>query len=253
MTDPIAEISNNPATSPKPPTPPLIAYKTFRTFLESLRVTMPDHIDRSIMHSYSGGVQSQLVQLFKQFKLVEPNAAPSDRLKALVASDGPDRQAKLAEIVREAYPFLFAPDFPMLSATGKQLADAFTATGITGDSIRKAIVFFLAAAKEAGIQTSPFFKKLKLRAGQNGIKRAQRVQTDDDPLADEEEEPDDSGPANASKRGSSRTITLRGGGSATLLFDVDVWSMTPEDQTFVFEMIKRMTEYEQKSTSAPAT
>jgi hypothetical protein len=46
-------------------------------------------------------------------------------------------------------------------------------------------------------------------------------------------------------RGSSRTICLRGGGSATLSFDVDVWSMTPEDQQFVFDMIKRMTEYEQ--------
>ncbi|HWQ55741.1 MAG TPA: hypothetical protein VN442_18790 [Bryobacteraceae bacterium] len=209
---------------------------------------MPDRIDRSIMHSYSGGVQTQLVQVFKCLKLVEANSAPSDTLKALIASDGSSRQTKLAAIVREAYPFLFNDGFPLGSATGKQLIDAFTVTGISGDSVRKAIAFFLGVAKDAGIQTSPYFKKLKLRAGQNGTKRVQK--TVDEEGVDGVDDEDENREPQSAQRGSSRTITLRGGGSATLSFDVDVWSMTAEDQQFVFDMIKRMTEYEQAKASA---
>jgi hypothetical protein len=43
--------------------------------------------------------------------------------------------------------------------------DQFSNVGLRGDSIRRSIAFFLAAAKDAGIKLSPYFDKIQSRSG----------------------------------------------------------------------------------------
>ena len=116
--------------------------------------------------------------------------------------------------------------------------------------VSKPIPFFLAACKDSGIQVSPYFKKLQLRPGAPRPGRKLREEVGDDNGKPEVIMPTDPSPRSS---GSSRTISLRGGGSATLKFDVDVWSMPPEDQEFVFGLIRKMTEYEQTQPKEKST
>jgi hypothetical protein len=230
-----------PTVESKPSAPPVVSYKTFRTFLDGLRVTMPDQIDRSIMHSYSGGVQSQLVHAVKSLHLVNQQNAPTETLRDLVNAEAADRQTHLAAVLRSSYPFLFDGKFSLKSATGRQLIDAFTSTGITGDTVRKAIAFFLAAAKDAGIPLSPYFKKLKLRSLQNGGRRAARPD-DDETQVDTGNNDDEPIPEKPSA-GESLMIELKSGGTLTVSASTSFFKMSPTDRAFVFEIIDRLQKY----------
>lgn len=146
-------------------------------------------------------------------------------------------------MLKACYPGMF--EIGLEHAPPNQFNDALRQYQVSGSTLEKARSFFLQAAKFAEITLSSgiqHFSKQGAPAGR--IRRAVNGRNREE--ADEEDDiPEDPAPT-PPQRGTSRTITLRGSGSATLSFDVDVWSMTPEDQGFVFEMINRMTEYEQK-------
>jgi hypothetical protein len=150
-----------------------------------------------------------------------------------------DRKKYIATILEVSYPAVF--ETGLEHATPNQFNDALRQYNVSGTTLDKARSFFLQAAKFAEIKLSPGIQHLS-KPGASGRKR--KVQNGKS-REEEVEEIEESEVLASKKTGSSRTIALRGGGSATLAFDVDVWSMTPEDQQFVFDMIKRMTEYEQ--------
>lgn len=155
-------------TGQKAKSPPYIAYKTFIGFVDSLRKAIPGRIDRSVMHTMSGGTQSHMTHALRTMDLVTDSGIPTESFKALIMSQGEDRKKAIQECLRVGYPFLFAPSsIDLETATGKQMLEAFDNCGLRGDSIRRSIAFFLAAAKEAGLKTSPYFIKIQSRSGGN--------------------------------------------------------------------------------------
>ncbi|MCH7922481.1 MAG: DUF5343 domain-containing protein [Nitrospinae bacterium] len=153
--------------------PPYLPYKTFKNFIEGLRVAMPGRIDRSLMGTMSGAMQSQVLKALEYLDLVSPHGLPSERLNRLVNSEGPDRQKVLREILLKGYPFLFEEGFNLQTATARQLEEQFSESGVSGDTIRKSIAFFLAAAKDADLTLSPFVAK-KSRGVRKGSQRARK-------------------------------------------------------------------------------
>lgn len=152
--------------------PPYIAYKTLRTFLENMKVAIPARIDRSLMRSMSGGTQSMLISALEYLKLISPvNGIPTDKLNRFVHSEGGEKQRVLKEILTASYPFLFKEDFDLNRATTHQLQECFSNIGTSGDTSRKCIAFFMAAAKEAGITMSPHIKARGPRVGSSKSKR----------------------------------------------------------------------------------
>lgn len=161
-------------TEKRQPVPPYVAYRTFKNFLDSLRVAMPARIDRSIMASMSGATQGQLIATLRYLDLVSPNGIPSERLAALVKSEGAERQRILWDGLRTSYRFLFSGGFDVGSATARQLEEQFNKAGVSGETVRKCIAFFIAAAREAELPLSPYISSTK--GTRNTAQRTRRTQ-----------------------------------------------------------------------------
>jgi hypothetical protein len=158
--------------------PPYLSFKTFSTFLDSLKIVLPTRIDRTVLSSMSGAVQAQLMAALRYLDLVSPNALTKERLANLVNSEGEARKQELGRLLREFYPFLFH-DFDLQRATTGQIEAAFRQLGASGETIRKCVAFFLAAAKAADLPVSPLIKtsRLSRTAPTRGIRRSGGVDT----------------------------------------------------------------------------
>lgn len=144
----------------KRPIPPYLPYKTLRNFVDSMKVAIPARIDRSLMRSMAGGLQSQLIAGLGYLNLINTvDGVPTERLTRLVHSEGADRQRVLKEILTAAYPFLFKDGFDLERTTALLLQERFSETGVTGDTMRKCIAFFMRVAKDAGIKLPGHLKK----------------------------------------------------------------------------------------------
>lgn len=153
--------------------PPYLPYRTLLNFLERLKVGLPNRIDRSIMPSMSGAIQSQLLNTLEYLHLINPGTgAPTEKLTELIHSEGAERQRLFKEILMTSYSFLFTEDFNLQRATSNELQECFTKTGVSGDTTRKCLAFFLKATKDAGIKLSPYIKKQRgPKSKATGIKR----------------------------------------------------------------------------------
>lgn len=145
--------------APKKLYPPYLPYKTIGTFLDSLKVALPQRIDRSLMKSMSGGMQSSLMLALAYFDLINPDTgAITEKLNRLVHSEGADKQRVLQEILSSSYPFIFKDGLQLDRATTSQLEERFKQSGLSGDTLRKSVTFFLKAAKDADLKVSPHIK-----------------------------------------------------------------------------------------------
>jgi hypothetical protein len=146
---------------PKPTvTPPYLSFRTLRNFVDGLRVngSIPGRIDRSVLKNLSGGAQSALITALRFLDLIAMDTAPTPTLERLVRAEGDARNEIVRELLRRHYPFMFPPAFNLDSATARMVREAFDKAFGGGDTSRKAMVFFLAAAKESGVAVSPFIK-----------------------------------------------------------------------------------------------
>jgi hypothetical protein len=149
-------------SSASAPVPPYVPYRTFRNFIESLKQGIPARIDRSVMASMSGALQSQLTASLRFLELITSTSHPTPVLPRLVNSEGPERAKVLREIITKAYPFLFK-HFDLKTATPRMLEEQFANAGASGGTVSKCVIFFLSAAKEAGVELSPHLKTNRQR------------------------------------------------------------------------------------------
>lgn len=230
-------------TSPNgdpPKTAPYLPFKTFLTALDRLKVGHPPVVDGSFWHGMSGGTQRQIVITLRFFGLLGENGEVAKELDLLSRAE--DRRTLIGNLLRTFYTSIF--EIGVEHATPNQFNEALRQYNVSGSTLEKARSFFLQAAKFAEITLSSGIQSLS-KPGSTGRRRRSMTSRNRDEIEEPEGEEEDR-PA-APQKGTSRTISLRGGGAATLAFDVDVWSMTPEDQAFVFDMIKRMTDYEKSA------
>lgn len=140
-------------------TPAYVPYKTFSNFINGLQENgVPSQINRSIMGDKSGSAQSAIIGTLEFLRLVTETGEPTKELQQLVESKEDNRGPLLRSVIEQAYPFLFSGAIDLKRATTKQVEEAFRSQGVTGSTIVKCIGFFLAAAKAAGIQVSPYVK-----------------------------------------------------------------------------------------------
>jgi hypothetical protein len=216
--------------------PPYISYRTFTNFLNELRARgLPSRVDRSVMAHKSGTIQSQLLLTLNYLGLLRGSGQPTDQLKQLIESEGPQRQEVLRGILKTSYGFVFKSDIGLQTATSNQAEELFQQTGASGETVRRSIAFFLASAKDSGIPISDYIKPHKrrraVRPGRTGRpQEADRSGLEEDPgLA-----------------GDFKKVTLKSGGSVKLELAVDMFELAEPDREFVFGLIDRLKEYEQQ-------
>lgn len=170
------------ATQPQP-IPPYAPYRSFRNFIDSLKQAIPGRIDRSVMPSMSGALQSQLTAALRYLELVSSAGHPTTLLSRLVNSEGPERAKVLRELLTKSYPFLFE-SFDLKTATPRMVDEQFANVGASGGTIDKCVVFFLSAAKDAGVELSPHLKTNRQRTQRRPRTRVINMvaTTDDDAM-----------------------------------------------------------------------
>ncbi len=134
--------------------PPYVAYRTFINFLNAMARGIPSRIDRSVVSSLSGAVQGQLISTLRYLVLIGVDGKPNDSFIALVDAEGVDRQRILNRLINSSYRFVFSSELDLARATRSELEEVFAAQDVTGETLRKAIGFFLTMARDAAIRLS---------------------------------------------------------------------------------------------------
>jgi hypothetical protein len=127
------------------------------------------------MPSFSGSNQSQILATLRYLELISPKGVPTEKLSGLVESQGGNFRKNLRELLVKSYPFLFK-GFDLRRATIDELTERFEGAGATGDTIRKCISFFLAAAKHAELEVSPFMLRRRQTRRPYAAARARRTE-----------------------------------------------------------------------------
>ncbi len=140
--------------------PPYISFRTLLNLIEKLAdESVPHRIDRSVLSHLSGGYQGQVMAALRALNLIDSEGYTTPTLTNLVRSPE-TRQQVVENIVRDFYPE------PMrlaeMNASQAQLEEFFRGYGITGETLRRAVTFYLHAAAFAGIEVSPHFKSGRL-------------------------------------------------------------------------------------------
>jgi hypothetical protein len=145
-------------------TPPYLSYRTFQNYIATLKGGIPGRIDRSGLGNFSGIVQSQLLSALQYLELIDADGHPLELLEELADASPEGKKKLLTALLERRYAFLFSGAVNLSSATTRQLHEQFEKVGISGDTVRKSVSFFVLAAKDAGLPISKFIKTPRARA-----------------------------------------------------------------------------------------
>lgn len=180
------DVSNGLALAYKPP---YFSYITLKNYLDSFKssVDVPSHIERGAMPpTMSGGNQVAVINALKFLGLISDNSEPQESFYKLVESEGKARQELMREVVQRGYAFLLN-HVDIERTISSKVVDRFKDTGMSGDTIRKAIQFFQGAAKDVGMKVSPHIKAAHtqsarpkaIRMRKGGIRGAEALPDDE--------------------------------------------------------------------------
>jgi Family of unknown function (DUF5343) len=210
----------------KPPAP-YLPWKTFFNSLDTFSQGIPPRIDRTIWRAQSGLMQGLIMGAYRFFGLVDVNDRPTALLQRVVQNTN-ERAAVIGGLLKSSYPDIFAHDLSTM--TTAMLNDLIEKYNVSGSTKKKAITFFLQAAKYAGLPLSNF---IQVRST-TGTRRRR--------LRNNEEENEIESPSEQ-KSGSEKVVELSSGGTVTLKVVVDFLSISDVDRKFVFDLVDKMGNY----------
>lgn len=220
--------------------PPYLPLKTLLGALDALREGVPKRIDRGIWRSQSGAVQAQIMVALRFLGLLDDDDLPTmPLLEKLAKADEVERKTLLKALFEKHFRSIVAHD--LTKVTPSMLNDEMGNFGITGDTLRKAVRFFLQLAKYLEVPMSPFLKDSTRTSPKT--RRATRTRLVTSPVNGTAQ-----APISPSATGSSKSVILKGGGTLTMTVTADVWSMPADDRKFVLEIIDKIQSYEQPAT-----
>jgi hypothetical protein len=228
-------------------TPPYgIAWRTYLNFLDRFgelekQGLAPPRIDRSFLGGMSGNDQSYLMSALRGFDQLGP--APENEVKPelvkLATASEKERKAIIADLLRKHY--AEAIELAETKETSAKLEEVFRDYGVTGNTMRKAITWFMHAAQYSGLPLSPHWSPPKPARGgvAPGSKRSQRRTSKKTTIAPPS-------PANGGEGEPSHAITLASGGRVRLSYSVNLFTASTSDRDFVLGLIDAMKDYEAK-------
>jgi hypothetical protein len=156
----------------KPQTPPYVGWPSYRGMLSGFKEhVLPGRIDRSVLGNFSGIVGTQLLATLKFLGQIDAAGHPTEQLERAVKAIGTDEWVpELTAQLKRAYGPVFSLN--LQTASPNQFTETFRgAYPCEGDTLRKALTFFLNAAREAQIPVSMFIMKNKKPRSGNGVRK----------------------------------------------------------------------------------
>jgi hypothetical protein len=231
-----AEVAQPDAKTKATPAP-YLPFLTFKGAIEALEQGVPKKIDRTIWRTQSGIVQTQILMALRFLGLVDDEDRPTEMLHLLV-DNKESRAAGLFTLLQSSYAELLKHDLTKMSP--KMVEDAMEQYNVTGETKRKAVTFFLKAAKFAEIPMHPLLSSQVRNTGPRK-RRAKRPGY----VAEMNGAADPSfSPRPLTANGSEKSVRLSNGGKLTVSISADPFTLPAEDRKFVFELIDKLQEYE---------
>lgn len=186
------------------------------------------------------------LQALRLLGLIDENGAPTSEFEALRLAPSDAFEAKLADVVREVYSPIFSHVDPT-SATVEQIEDAFRGFTPAGQRARM-VTLFTGLLTESGILPDVVRKKSGPKP-----KPAYRVT----PSKPKKASTEVFGPkvdvvqpvvATSDAEGDTYQVPLRSGGSVSVAMDVNLFTLSVEDRSFVMDLVDRLTSYAKASS-----
>lgn len=214
--------------------PPYISFSTLTGLFERMEnEPPPPRIDRTYLDNMSGGYQTAVITALKSFDLIGETGEVTPTLIELVKNPD-ERQKMIAAILRDKYSEQI--ELGEKNATQGQLEEVFKRYGFTGETLRKAIAFFLHACNYAQIPLSPHFrapKRVKGAPRKRAKKPTPRTVVEEQPTGQVE-----------TGTGDTLTITLAGGEEVSLAVSTGILSLPRTDRDFVLRLVDLMQDYD---------
>ncbi len=222
-----------------------LPFKTFISAIEALEQGLPKRLDRTIWRSQSGIVQSQIMMALRFFGLVKDDGEPTLALQRLI-DNKEKRKEHIGALLHYAYKSII--DHDLTKMTPRMLEEAIGEYNVTGDTRRKAIAFFLRAAKFADLPMHPLLYGLIRETGSGTRKKRTKAVREINEVASPMIQPPPSTGGN-----SRRTVRLASGGTLTLEIAADPFSLSSSDREFLFSLVDKFQTYVSDSEKVEET
>lgn len=149
--------------------PPYVSFTMLLNVVERMRTEgVPARVDRSYLGTTSGTTKAQFLAAAKALGLLDNDLKPTGLLQSLVSTPA-QRPGLIREMLTRFYPKVVALG---TNATQQQLEETFREEyDISGSTVRKAITFYLAAARFAKVELSPHFTAPRVGGSTPGKRR----------------------------------------------------------------------------------
>ncbi len=218
---------------------PYLPFKTFIGSLDALSQGIPPKIDKTIWRTQSGLNQGLIMSAFRFFGLVDGTDQPTLFLQNLVSR--PERRPdEIRQLLTNAFHKIIDGDLSRM--TLRILEEQMEQYGVSGATKRKAITFFLQAAKYADLPLSSFLQtQVRTLSPLSRRRKAVRPKSEhtEDEMGAVLPEPEEGAGV-----GSSKVVHLRSGGYVRISVSADVFSMDSQDREFVFKLIDMLQDFD---------
>jgi hypothetical protein len=229
--------------------PPYLPFATFWNFVGELAAhPLPPAIDRSLMGTKSGSDQVNLMATLRTFGMTDDDRKVQPALVEFAVADETARKEHLRVLVEKFY--ADALSVSAQNGTEQQLHECFRDTyGVDGaDTRRKAVTFFLHAARRAEITLSPHFPSTRAGSGSPGQRRKSPKKRASTGGAGQnignQGERADSTPRPKSEYETS--VKLQTGGTMSLTVNINPLNLRGEDRNFFYEIVDMLADYAEK-------
>ena len=214
-------------------TPPYVSFTTLENVLDRLGGgAMPPRLDKGYLENLAGGTVSAVLSTLRGFDLISDDGTISETL-ADMAKDSECRRSKWREILDKFYPEQLV--LAQQNATALQLEESFRGMGISGSTIRKSIVFYLALVENTGAPNSPHFHAPKQK---QSIRKSRKDAAGGrgDSGGDDDGRSDDQGDGGQSVL----EVRLPSGATVTLSISANFLELTNTERKFVFGLVDQI-------------
>ena len=214
------------------PAAPYLPWKTFLNSFDVFSQGIPRRIHRTVWKQ-AGLIQGLLMGAYRFFGLIDDEDKPTSLLANVSKLAPENRPPMVREMLKAAYPAIMSHDLGTM--TIPILNELIERYNVSGATKKKAITFFLQAAKYANLPLSSFIKV------RNSGPRRRRARNGD--------ELGNVTPISQQPTGSEKVVQLNSGGTLTLRVSVDFLSLNEGDRKFVFELVDRLNGYSPTRTA----
>jgi hypothetical protein len=238
---------SDPAQGVKDWRPSYMSYETLGNFYDK-RIAdnpVPPRIDRHFLDNYAGSVRPLLIATLKTMGMLDENNVVLEPLREAARGGAEVRKKVIRAWAEDFYAEQIA--LGQQHATAQMLWESFTKrSGYTGSTLRRAVLFYLALARDVGLPVSAHFKAPKDTPSSPRPPRTPRQ-----PPASREKPPSHvSRAAPDSAMLERRDVTLGSAGTVSITVNVRWLDLSDEQFTALRKLIKDIEALGQPSDSA---